>query len=82
MRMQDGFIHLTKGPGLLLTVANHFYKDVPGDWYVLGIDSSMLTSKVRCALDMQRTVCDDSICLCAAARSCMYYRCTKCRDPQ
>ena len=27
---QDGFIHLTKEPELLLPVANHFYKDVPG----------------------------------------------------
>lgn len=27
---QDGFIHLTKDPALLLSVANHFYKDVPG----------------------------------------------------
>lgn len=26
----DGFIHLTKKPELLLPVANHFYKDVPG----------------------------------------------------
>ena len=27
---QDGFIHLTKEASLLLPVANHFYKDVPG----------------------------------------------------
>lgn len=27
---QDGFIHLTKKAELLLPVANHFYKDVPG----------------------------------------------------
>jgi uncharacterized protein (DUF952 family) len=27
---QDGFIHLTKNPSLLLPVANHFYQDVPG----------------------------------------------------
>ena len=27
---QDGFIHLTKDPKLLLPVANHFYRDVEG----------------------------------------------------
>jgi uncharacterized protein (DUF952 family) len=27
---QDGFIHLTKDPSLLLAVANHFYQDVQG----------------------------------------------------
>ena len=29
---QDGFIHLTKNPSLLLSVANHFYQDVPGEF--------------------------------------------------
>jgi hypothetical protein len=48
-RAQDGFIHLTKEPSLLLTVANHFYRDVPGDWVVLCIDSSKLTSKAGAA---------------------------------
>ena len=27
---QDGFIHLTKEPHLLLPVANHFYRDQKG----------------------------------------------------
>lgn len=27
---QDGFIHLTKNPSLLLSVANHFYQEIPG----------------------------------------------------
>ena len=43
--LQDGFIHLTKEPSLLLTVANHFYKGVPGDWLVLCIDSSKRSAK-------------------------------------
>lgn len=44
---QDGFIHLTKEAELLLGVANHFYKQVPGEFLVLAIDSSKLSSKVR-----------------------------------
>lgn len=43
---QDGFIHLTKEPLVLLSVANHFYTDVPGQYIVLGIDPSKLTDKV------------------------------------
>ncbi len=44
--LQDGFIHLTKEADLLLGVANHFYKQVPGDFLVLAIDSKQLSSKV------------------------------------
>jgi len=44
--IQDGFIHLTKEADLLLGVANHFYKQVPGDFLVLAIDSKQLSSKV------------------------------------
>lgn len=44
--MQDGFIHLTKDPSLLLSVANHFYKSVTDDFLVLVIDSTKLTSRV------------------------------------
>lgn len=32
---QDGFIHATANPSLLLNVANHFYQDVPGEWLCL-----------------------------------------------
>ncbi|MEM7221208.1 MAG: DUF952 domain-containing protein [Pseudomonadota bacterium] len=32
---QDGFTHGTSNPQKLLAVANHFYPDVPGDWYCL-----------------------------------------------
>ncbi|MEM7003448.1 MAG: DUF952 domain-containing protein [Pseudomonadota bacterium] len=31
----DGFTHGTSNPDKLLNVANHFYPDVPGDWYCL-----------------------------------------------
>lgn len=47
LMLQDGFIHLTQEAELLLGVANHFYKQVPGDFLVLAIDSKQLTSKVR-----------------------------------
>ncbi|GFH23672.1 uncharacterized protein HaLaN_21320 [Haematococcus lacustris] len=44
---QDGFIHLTSDPALLLTVANHFYTSSPHkDWVVLTLDPSRLTAKV------------------------------------
>lgn len=45
---QDGFIHATKDPPMLLSVANHFYKDSPLDeeWVVLCIDVDRLTSPV------------------------------------
>lgn len=32
---QDGFTHGTANPTKLLTVANHFYQDVPGEWLCL-----------------------------------------------
>jgi len=31
----DGFTHGTSNPDKLLNVANHFYRDVPGEWYCL-----------------------------------------------
>lgn len=31
----DGFTHGTSNPEKLLSVANHFYPDVEGDWYCL-----------------------------------------------
>ncbi len=31
----DGFTHATSNPAKLLSVANHFYTDVPGDWLCL-----------------------------------------------
>lgn len=44
---QDGFIHLTADPSLLLTVANHFYKGDAGKWIVLVIDSGALKAEVK-----------------------------------
>lgn len=44
---QDGFIHLTAEPDLLLEVANRFYRDSPGDWEVLVLDPAKLTSEVK-----------------------------------
>ena len=45
---KDGFIHATKDPGMLVSIANHFYKDAPMDeeWVILQIDSSLLKSRV------------------------------------
>ena len=44
---KDGFIHCTQGDLLLLDVANRFYKNVPGDFLVLGIDETKVTSPVK-----------------------------------
>lgn len=41
----DGFIHLTADPKLLLTVANHFYRETQGDWIVLVIDATKLSAE-------------------------------------
>lgn len=43
----EGFVHATQGDALLLHVANRFYKDQPGEFIVLEIDESKLTSEVR-----------------------------------
>lgn len=44
---QDGFIHLTAEPSLLLTVANHFYTASQGAWEVLVLDSGKLQAEVK-----------------------------------
>ncbi|KAL4419496.1 hypothetical protein ABPG77_002282 [Micractinium sp. CCAP 211/92] len=44
---QDGFIHLTADPALLLPVANHFYTSSRGDWLVLVLDAGKLTAEVK-----------------------------------
>jgi uncharacterized protein (DUF952 family) len=45
---KDGFIHATKDPTMLVSIANHFYKDAPveEEWVILVIDSDRLASKV------------------------------------
>jgi uncharacterized protein (DUF952 family) len=44
---QDGFIHLTADPSLLLEVANRFYTNSSGDWEVLVIDPAKLSAEVK-----------------------------------
>ena len=44
---QDGFIHLTARPELLLSVANTFYVSSAGDWLCLELDAAALTAKAR-----------------------------------
>lgn len=44
---QDGFIHCTTEPDVLLHIANTFYQDVPGDFLVLVIDPARVTAEVR-----------------------------------
>ena len=39
---QDGFTHGTSNPEKLLTVANHFYQEVTGDWYCLRMTTESL----------------------------------------
>lgn len=43
----EGFIHATQGDALMLRVANAFYKDQPGEFVVLEIDETRLTSELR-----------------------------------
>ena len=44
----DGFTHGTSNPQKLLSVANHFYPDVQGDWYCLRMTvGSLKTSGVE-----------------------------------
>lgn len=40
----EGFIHCTDDAGVLLQVANAFYRDVPGDFVVLHVEVARLTS--------------------------------------
>jgi uncharacterized protein (DUF952 family) len=43
----EGFTHATKGEKLMLEVANTFYKDQPGEFLLLHIDESKLTSELK-----------------------------------
>jgi len=38
----DGFTHGTANPAKLLSVANHFYTDIVGDWYCLQMTEQSL----------------------------------------
>ena|ERR1711937_180472 len=44
---QDGFTHLSDNKEVLITIGNHFYKQIQGLYLVLEIDSSRLESKVK-----------------------------------
>lgn len=44
---QDGFIHCTAGEDLMLRVANHFYRSVPGAFVLLVLDPERLHSELR-----------------------------------
>lgn len=39
---QDGFIHCTSGDELMIKIANRFYKNVPGDYVLLVIDTTKI----------------------------------------
>ena len=43
----EGFIHCTAEPELLPVVANRFYRDTPGDWVLLCVDTSRLAAELR-----------------------------------
>lgn len=43
----DGFVHLTHGEARVLDVGNALYRAIPGDWVVLTVDLSRLSSPVR-----------------------------------
>ena len=38
----DGFIHCTFGDEVMIKIANHFYRNVPGDFVLLTIDITKL----------------------------------------
>jgi uncharacterized protein len=44
---QDGFIHCTREPDVLLQVANAIYHDVSGEFLVLVIDPAIVTAPVK-----------------------------------
>ncbi len=43
----EGFIHCTGDPGLLVTVANRFYRNEPGDFVVLVVDEARVSAPIR-----------------------------------
>lgn len=43
----EGFIHCTAERDWLLRVANHFYRDEPGEWVALVIDEARVSSEIR-----------------------------------
>jgi uncharacterized protein (DUF952 family) len=45
--VEDGFIHCTRGADLLVLVANRHFRNDPGDFVMLVIDSGLLTVPVK-----------------------------------
>ncbi len=45
--LKDGFIHCSADEGSMLDVANRFYKGLPGDVLLLGIDETKLTALLK-----------------------------------
>ena len=43
----DGFVHCTAGEELMVQVANRYYRAEPGDFVLLVIDPTRLTSELR-----------------------------------
>lgn len=43
---QDGFIHATANPSILMEIANHFYTDSTSEWVCFGINPRLLASKL------------------------------------
>lgn len=44
---QDGFVHLSSDRSSLIEVANYFFRGEIGDWVVLAINASKLSSEVK-----------------------------------
>lgn len=44
---QEGFIHLSPSPEVVLQVANHFYCEEPGSWVVLLLDATNIAAPVQ-----------------------------------
>ena len=43
----DGFVHCTAGAGLMLAVANRFYREAPGSFVLLTLDAEQLDAPLR-----------------------------------
>ena len=44
---QDGFIHATKDPSMLIDVGNHFYKSDPSSYLLLRIATALLDVPIK-----------------------------------
>ena len=44
---QDGFIHATENPALLLHAGTHFYRSSVGRWICLKIDANKLNAEIK-----------------------------------